>query len=213
MEFTEGSQLHDHFTTYCKSLYKDVLPGYKEYAQSITPSDPSAYKTFYDYLETLKEDIFRNIEVDSFDGYLDGIYKFSHSILHLMKKMVDDELRSGKTILDLLGEESGWEKFRYSGAKVAEIVFKDEFEAKSIHVIPYYGDYNRDVWSNSDLVFDVDEIFLLKGMDWSAQKEFLSSKKGIVRHKIMKAGGDLTPLTEVNLYHAIGDWKLLGTEL
>jgi hypothetical protein len=213
MDFTDDNTLRDHFATYCKSLYKDVLTGYKEYAQATTPTDTTSYKTFYDYLEILKEDIFRNIEDSSFDGYLNGIYKFSHSILNLMKKMVGDELRSGKTVIDLLDEDSGWAKFRYSSVKTADITFKEIFDARRIHVIPYYGDYNRDVWETLDLVFDVDEISLLEGLDWDKQKEFLSRKLGVIKHKIMGVDMAPTPLREVNLFHSIGDWKLLGTNL
>jgi len=213
MVHTVDSQnpLYEHFTSFGNSLSKDILPGFKDYAKTIKPQDNAPYETFYDYLEMLKVDIFKYIEDTSFGEYLDAINKFSHSLISLMKTMVSDEMRNtGKTITDLLNEEGGWEKFRFSDAQEVVITFKEDFEAKRIHVIPYYGEKSRGVWETDPFVFDVDELLLIRDLDWRAQKMFLCLKGGSVRGKILDINAYPIPLRGVNSPHYVNDWKLLG---
>lgn len=207
-ESKENNSLIRHYASYKESLLRDLLPGCDDYARRIdNPLGLTIYPTHHDYLENLGLDIYSAVEDSSIEMYLGAITRHKRALVWLLESMVHSKLGDTPSVEAIL---QSWELFRFSRSKGALIKFKEGLE---IHVIPYYGEFCKDLWDSKDMVFDVDEVLLLEGMDWEMQKNFLLKKTGLKQTKLMSRDGDPTSLKEVNTPYNVGDWKLIGCPL
>lgn len=199
------SPLMVHYRSYRSSFLKDLLPGCQDYSKTTTPSND--FHTYYEYIETLGRDIYRAVEGASLEEYLAAITRHKTALIGLLETMAATVGGPREAL------EEGWEVFKFSRAKGATITFKEDFPCKIITVIPYYGDFCKEVWSSDGTVIDVDEALMMKSLPWEGQKEILLKKKQAPACKILNLHGEPIPLRQVNTPYAVGDWKLLGCAL
>jgi hypothetical protein len=208
-EVGNAASLKQHYGTYYQSFLKDIIPGTKEFSQTIEGPPGTEFPTFYNYLETLGRDIYRAIEGTSVESYFTAITNHRNAMVYLLERFLNERIEA-----EFLPHKDGilesWHTFRFSGCKGVVIKFKGDHEVNPITVIPHYGILEP---TAGDVVMDCDEVLLMEGLGWDKQQEFMIKKRSFPGTKAFSLDTVPVPLKEVNSVFGIRDWKLVGCNL
>jgi hypothetical protein len=208
-EIGNAASLKQHYGTYYQSFLKDIIPGTKEFSQTIEGPPGTEFPTFYNYLETLGRDIYRAIEGASVESYFTAITNHRNAMVYLLERFLTERIEA-----EFLPHKDGilesWHTFRFSGTKGAVIKFKGDHEVNQITVIPHYGILDH---AGGDVVMDCDEVLLMEGISWEKQQAFMVKKRSFPGTKALGLEELPVPLKEINTVFGIRDWKLVGCNL
>lgn len=211
-ETSNAAALKQHYGTYYQSFLKDILPGTKEFSQTISGPPGTDFPTFYNFLETLGRDIYNAIEVASVERYFTAITNHRNAMIYVLGRFLDERIEA-EYLPYKAGLLESWSIFKVSSCKGVVITFKGDQEVKRVTVIPHYGVLHNVVSGDPDIVLDAEEVLLMEGLDWEAQTKFMLKKRGNLRTKAFSLLEDLVPLKEVNSVLGVRDWKLVGCNL
>lgn len=208
-EIGNAASLKQHYGTYYQSFLKDIIPGTKEFSQTIEGPPGTEFATFYNYLETLGRDIYRAIEGAGVERYFAAITNHRNAMMYLLERFLTERI-TAECLSYKQGILESWHTFRFSGAKGVLVKFKGEHEVGQIVVIPHYGVLNP---MECDIVMDCDETLLMEGLSWEKQQAFMVKKREYPGTKAFNLEDTPVPLKEVNSVFGIRDWKLVGCNL
>ena len=211
-EVGNAASLKQHYGTYYQSFLKDILPGTKEFSQSISGPPGTDFPNFYNFLETIGRDIYNAIEAASVERYFTAITNHRNAMVYILGRFLDERIEA-EYLPYKAGILESWPIFGVSHCKGVVITFKGEQEVKKITIIPHYGVLGDVVPGDPDIVLDAEEVLLMEGLSWEDQTKFMLKKRGNLRTKALSLSEDPIPLKEVNTVLGVRAWKLVGCNL